>query len=124
MLRLTELKHSTTNFNITSMATGGTIVTVSDLSQGTSSSTRVGNQVHVSYLEVFGQFSLAAAQSGDIGRLIIFVDHSPDGALPGVTDVLESTSYASCYNKDKVGSRFRILHDGFINLMNSAPTVT
>lgn len=30
----------------------------------------------------------------------------------------------SCYNRDKVGSRFRILSDVRAPLMNSAPTVT
>lgn len=56
--------------------------------------------------------------------MIVVLDHQPDGSAFAVTDVLESAGYTQPYNKDKVGSRFRILLDTQVALMNSAPTVT
>lgn len=67
---------------------------------------------------------LPAADSTDGVRIIVFVDHEPLGANPGATDILEAAAWLQPYNKDKVGSRFKILVDKIYGLENSAATVT
>lgn len=75
-------------------------------------------------LEWWGNVYNSAATSGDTYRIIIGVDHEPLGALPAVTDVLESASSIAPYNKDKVGSRFRIIADEIGQVIPSAATTT
>lgn len=67
---------------------------------------------------------MAAASAGDLVRTILVLDHEPVGALPAVTDVLESASLRACYNKDKVGSRFKVLSDRMVPVQNTAASVT
>lgn len=124
MLKLTELKHSTTNIATTGVTTSGASTAISDLSQGTSSTTRIGQQIHVSELNIWGDFSLPAASSWDLCRFIVVVDKQPDGALPSTTNFLETAAVLSPYNKDFVPSRFRILWDFSVPLNNNSATVT
>lgn len=123
MRRLSELKHSTTNVSAATLVAGA-VTSASILSQGTTASTRVGQQVHVSRFYVTGVCTLPAASASDCVRLLFYVDKQADGANPTVTDLLETASFYAPYNMDKVGSRFRILSDRMIDLEAQAATVT
>lgn len=111
MRRLTERKHSSTAENPSPVAVAGNVASLSILSQGTSATTRIAQQVYVDYVEAFGVIACGAASGGDTVRIILAVDHEPIGSNPAVTDVLESAAYNAPYNLDKVGSRFRIVQD-------------
>lgn len=124
MRKLYEKKHVTTNISAPSASASGVVVALNDLSQGSSATTRNGQQVHCVLLTCIGNWALQTATASDIGRLILFRDLTTDGTAPGVTDVLESANINSAWNRDKVGSRFFIYHDKYYPLMNSAPTVT
>lgn len=122
MQRLAEKKHLTTNTNAippTAGALGSAVV----LSQGSSATTRTGNQIHLSLLSVEGLLSLPAATASDEIRLIVFVDTEANGAAPAVTDILEGALLGNPYNRDKVPSRFRILTDKRIAVNQQAATV-
>lgn len=93
MLRLVERKHSTTNIALSPILAAGSATSLSILSQGTSATTRVGQQIHVTELEWFGNIGAAAASAGDYARVIVVIDHEPLGANPALTDVLESATF-------------------------------
>lgn len=123
MLKLSERKHLTTLVS-GGNTTAGAVLSLPLMSQGTSSTTRLGNQIVITDLRWTGSVTATPATAGDIVRVIVLWDKQSDGAAPAVTDVLESASYAAPYNLDKVGSRFSIVFDGHVNLMNSATTLT
>lgn len=124
MQRLAEKKHSTTAIGGAGIAATGVVNSLVIMSQGTSATSRTGNQVHLSLLSMCGNASLAAAAAGDLLRIIVGFDHEANGANPGVTDVLESAALTACYNRDKVGKRFTILSDTTRRLEQQAATIT
>lgn len=124
MQRLAEKKHNTTAIGGASIATTGQVNSLVIMSQGTSASTRTGNQTHLSLLSLMGNASLAAATAGDMLRIIVGWDHEANGANPAVTDVLETAAITAVYNRDKVGKRFTILSDVTRRLEQQAATVT
>lgn len=126
MDRLVEQKHVTTSVSQAPCPLSGHIDCLNILSQGSSASTRLGNQVRSQYLDVYGSIQLpSSGGNSDFVRLIFFIDHEPLGALPAVSDVLESSIAISPFNHDKVnhvgqhGSRFTILGERMIEVQNS-----
>lgn len=122
MERLTERKHLATSLALTPVPAAGTITNVTVMSQGTSATTRVGNQVHVNRLCFELLFGLTATSAGDLIRVIAGIDHQPDGAALTVTQVLETASPVSCYNRDIIKPRGRvsILGDWSLDMNNNA----
>lgn len=123
MLKLSELKHIDTNLAGAVAAAGG-IQVLNDVSQGTSTTSRVGNQLYNVKLNIRGHVVLAATQAGDLFRYIIFKDKQTDGSAPAVLDILETANVDANYNLDKVGSRFVILADRYVPIQQAAATVT
>lgn len=125
MQRLAEKKHLTTSIGGANIAAAGVVNSAVVLSQGSSASTRTGNQIHLSLLTMMGNASIAAASAGDLYRLIVGWDTEADGAAPAVTDVLETAAFTATYNRDKVkpGGRFMILTDKIIQC-NAMTAVT
>lgn len=125
MQRLAEKKHLTTAFGGASISAAGVVSSLVVMSQGSSATTRTGNQVHISDLTVTGNLVIPAASVGDMHRLIIGWDTESTGSAPGVTDILETSTIQSCYNKDKVkpGGRFQIIHDT-TKVVNAMTAVT
>lgn len=120
MERLVEQKHAISFNSFTPVPLVGHIDTFSVLSQGASATTRVGNQIRNTYMDVYGSVSLPAGQYSDFVRIVFLIDHEPLGAIPLVNDVLESSTAISPFNHDKVncvgqhGSRFTILGEKMI----------
>lgn len=118
MFREAEHKHVDINDALTP-ATGGTFGTnLLSLSNGTNNGTRIGSQVQVMSVEFRFLLQLPAAATGGGGRVILVLDHNPNGALPAVGDLLDApVNFLAPYNLDKVGNkmmgpaRFRILYD-------------
>lgn len=127
MFREAEMKHSTTSDSFTPSATGTLGTSVVALGQGTTSGTRVGNQVRLLHLNFRIIVSLPAAAVGDIIRCILVQDHQPNGTAYAVTDVLETANLNALYNMDKVGGagggRFSILVDRQFTLVPTSAIV-
>lgn len=119
MDRILEVKYfedtiSQTNINTTVVDAA----TVSNIVQGDADTTRDGNTIHLKALQVKGYWADTAAA---VCRLILLIDHQPNGAAPAVTDVLSAATVSSGYNHNLVvgsgGSRFKILSDKRANLV-------
>lgn len=123
MQRLAEKKHNTTAVGAVPVPVGGQVNSLVIMSQGTSATTRTGNQIHLSLLTVEAFLYLAAGSTGDTIRTIIGWDTEANGANVTVSTVLESASPAACYNRDQVGKRIRILADRVDNVNAMTATV-
>lgn len=129
MKREAEVKHSTTNESFTPAAGGTAGTSLMATTNGTTSVTRVGNQVQVSMVNFKIYLQLPAASGGDIVRAILVWDHAPNGAACTIGDVLESSNVNSAYNMDKVGgighgpSRFTVVADIFAVLNPTSSVV-
>lgn len=101
-------------FTAVATATSGT-GTVSAVSQGIiqgiGNGQRTGNDITLTRLRC--KINTTAVGVSGISRYIIFQDHEALGALPSVTDVLDSTSVVAGYNSINTVSRkrFKILAD-------------
>lgn len=113
-----ECKISDVIFSSTAVPSGGTIDPLYGfLVQGNSDTTRIGNKVTGKYIE----FNYRLIPQNDTNRpclvrFIIFKDKAPDGALPGIGELLDFTTSASPlahYNMDNK-SRFTVLWDKVI----------
>lgn len=90
---------------------GGSVV--SDLQQGTTASTRLGDRIEVRSLNFNMAMGSAAAQSY-LMRVVIFLDrHANGGGIPALTDVFTSDNIWAMYKTaDRaVRGRFNILYD-------------
>lgn len=118
MQRLAEKKHLSTAISHNPIAAAGSLDTGVVMSQGTSATTRTGNQVHISEISVEGLHFLATNVAADDARFIIGWDRQPDGAALTVAQVLEAANPQSVYNRDlvKAGGRVTILYDKHVGL--------
>lgn len=111
MKQLLEKKYTDTAITGT-MTLAGTTIGCNLLATGTSSTTRTGNTTQGVEVIVRGTHYDA---NPSVSRYILFWDRQPNGALPAVTDVLQSASVVSNYNCNNVvgvgGARFSILKD-------------
>lgn len=88
--------------------TAGTITLVATVAQGPSVNQRIGKRAAWKSLQVRGQaFNGAAASVNDCAVIFVY-DKRPTGALPAITDVL-NTSSAISMNNDANSGRFSIL---------------
>lgn len=117
MQRLAEKKHSTTSLAQTPTAIAGNVISAVVLSQGTSATTRTGNQIHISSISIEGLAFIATNVAADDYRIIVGWDRQPDGAQVTVGTVLEGGINTN-YNKDQVkpNGRIAILYDRHLAL--------
>lgn len=88
--------------------TTGTLTLIATIPQNASTSGRVGKRVNLKSLQCHGSVSTNATATITDSTILIVYDKRPSGALPAITDVLNSiSSYA--FNNDSNSGRFRIL---------------
>lgn len=88
--------------------TTGSIVLLNTVAQGTSVNQRVGKKIMLKSVQCHGQvLNSSTAVTNDICILIVY-DKRPVGALPAITDIL-NTANSSSFNNDANSGRFRIL---------------
>lgn len=89
-------------------STTGSITLLATIAQGNTQQTRVGKKIFYKYLNFRGR--IVAGTTGTVAdAAVIFVyDKRPTGALPAITDVLNTANSVSQNNADNEG-RFRIL---------------
>lgn len=112
-----ELKFLDTNSDDLVVAVGGAVNTGYNLvAQGVGENQRIGRKMTIKSLSMHINVTMPSEQdvadlsTGDVIRLLVFVDKQANGALPAVTDLLETAVYDSFYNLSNTG-RFRFLAD-------------
>lgn len=113
-----ETKYFSNNFT-TALSAAGAVTHMTTIAQGDTALTRDGNKLTLKSCIIKASFVLSPDAGGatlpDVGlvRFIVFQDTQQvaDG-IPAVTDVLETASATSLYNKSIEGpKRFKILWD-------------
>lgn len=90
------------------------------LAAGTSETTRTGNTVKFTSIQMHFSLTKATAATQTIVRLVLVSDISSNGVAPAYTDVFSSTSPLAFVNKNN-GRRFHILMDRLVTLDSSYP---
>lgn len=91
--------------------TTGALTLVNGVARGDDIGDRTGRKVIIKSIEAHFISGVTSATGVDqYQRLILFVDHQPNGAAPAATDLLVSNSYQSLKNLDN-RARFTILYD-------------
>lgn len=91
----------------------GVVYPVDNLLQGDVYNSRSGNSILVK--SFYMMFDCVGAGTNQLYRLIIFIDKENRGALPAVTDVLETATSTSPMNHIN-GKRFKVLRDARMNV--------
>lgn len=104
----------------------GTVYFKSSIAAGTGEQQRVGNKVTIVKINARCLMSSVAPAAAPYlavtYRWLIFVDKSPNGVAPLVTDLLETNTFESYLNMENM-ERFQILHDRFYDMnANDAAT--
>lgn len=120
MSKQLEKKFYQKNHSGVSPTSAGTFYScgVSEIVQGTSDLTRIGNQVRILKIHGRGIVYDSANPTGNF-RILVVRDSQFNGANPAVSDILTNTLTFGEYNNTNVighgGSRFEILYDKFIS---------
>lgn len=98
-----DVAATTYNFDTT-----GSIVLLNTVSQGAGTTQRVGKKIMLKSLQCRGYcYNSTTAVYNDCAILIVY-DKRPTGALPAITDIL-NTANAVAFNNDVNSGRFKIL---------------
>lgn len=99
--------------------------------QGTTESTRVGRKIMIKNLYLHGEIELpataTAASTGDIVRMIVYIDKQCNGATINITDLLEDNSAAvdvNSFRKLANQERFVVLKDKMYPINSSSGGLT
>lgn len=109
-----ELKTHDISYSAT-VTNSAVIGMLTNIAQGDTSITREGLKIDPKYLSIKAFFNTdASATVTSFVRLIIFQDREQHGTVPAVTELLESSDYASFYEHD-TKPRFKILLDKVVS---------
>lgn len=101
----------------------GTLYPLSELAQGLTSTTRVGDSIRIQGLEIRGNVEINAAASNTLIRVMVFRDLDGPGTYPTIGDVLEQTGGSAGvistarFNRRE---RFSILYDELFALSSGS----
>jgi len=93
---------------------GTSLFLLNNLAQGTTSGTRVGDEIRMTSMQIRGWIQPISSELGvHLDRLLIVLDKQSNGAAPVLANVLKSvsTTVIDPYNKAYVPERFKILYD-------------
>jgi len=104
--------------------TTGTIVLVATVAQGAGVTQRVGKKINLKSVQTRGQVICGTATAVNDCALLLVYDKRPTGALPAITDILDTANPAA-FNNDANSGRFRIVRRwDFIMAGNSSTPQT
>lgn len=98
------------------------LMCATNIQQGTSAITRIGNVIYAQYMEIRGEIqNIDATNCPHIARLIVFVEPNSIGDTPAENDILDNVntgdnSYVFASRRINTYDRFRVLRDKLINL--------
>jgi hypothetical protein len=108
---------TSTNIN----TTGGAIV-ISEIAQGLTSQTRVGDSLKIQHIEVRGRVNVNPAAANSLLRVLVLRDLDGAGTPPATSDVLELTGAVSAPlspYKFRNLQRFSILYDEVFHMQGT-----
>jgi len=109
----------------TSVPNTGVVASITQMAQGLTSTTRVGDSIRLQHMEVRGRFVINSAATTSLCRVMVVRDLDGYGTAPNVSDILEYTSSTlgpvSPYKFNKK-QRFSILFDELLSLQGGAAT--
>ncbi len=113
--RIHRQKFLDTSFDVSSIASAGSLSSsLCLLPQGTGQSERLGIHVDISTLHLkFVAVKLGGgsnASTAGFVRVLALLDHQCNGAMPAVTDILQTAGYLS-FHKVTEYSRFHLLYE-------------
>ncbi len=101
-----------------SMIDAVSVQMVSNMDIGDTSLLREGNKIKCYSINIKGSCRLTNNKQGEVGRIVLLIDHNQQGVLPAVTDIwLDAASFVTGLPRDRlVGSnaaykRYTILWD-------------
>lgn len=109
----TEVKMYDTIAGFAAIPSAGQISDLSTMVQGNDYNQRAGNSIRANAIMIKVHVSGLAANFTAAARFLVFIDHEQRGAVPAVTDVLESAAPIAHINHNAHG-RFQVLHDQYI----------
>lgn len=125
VIKRPEVKHhdvAGSTIAVTSAGVFGTVVTNAVL-RDTTSSTRIGDTVTIKKFGIrFQVTNTDPIDDGDCVRLIVLVDHQPNGADPAVLDVLQTADEQS-FRATKTMKRFTFLMDKYFDWNSSTVNI-
>lgn len=119
-----EYKYADAGITTDTPTNAGNITYLSGIAQGDGNVNRDGTSVLMKSLYMRWQINMHASAVNTVLRMIIFVDTENRGALPAVTDILQ-TADARAFMVRENGTRFNILHDKLyiFNINTNAVTI-
>jgi len=116
-----EVKKVDANFLDATIAAAGVTQNLTAIAQGSTSSTREGNQIQLKYLSAIGK--VETNNNTDRGIRILIVQDTKQVAdtTPAITDVLTAATVTSLYNVNAMSTgRFNIIYDKVFRTNNGA----
>lgn len=101
--------------------TTGSVTLLATVANGTSVTTRIGKKIAWKGLQIRGYALAKSAAVWNDCAVIIVYDRRPRGALPAVTDILDTASSQSM-NKDANSGRFQIVRRWDFDLVGNTTT--
>jgi len=117
----TEFKYKLTSVAAENATDAGATVLLNGMQNGTSYTTRIGNQISLYSLELRISWHIISANSA-LGRMIIYYDKQTNGTTPTTTSLLNNATPMDFKNLG-YRNRFRILKDKTMALDSSARDV-
>ncbi len=110
-----ELKFHDVDLDDAVIASGGSITdSINKIAQGTTESERIGRKCNIASINWRFNIDLpettVSSSTGDVARVIMYIDKQANGATAAITDILETANYQSFNNLSNKG-RFRTLMD-------------
>jgi hypothetical protein len=128
-LKVINGKAETDSFDVgfgSSVNSTGSLTKLSTIPQGTSDSNRIGDQVEVFKVSIIGCATNSSADLTNTIRLILFRWEQDDSsaAPAAVTDILQTASPYSPYNRDNLRARkFIVLYDKVLATGLQGPSI-
>ena len=117
-----ETKRYDTAYSRSALTGAGSIGVMSLMAAGDDDSQRSGRSIRTTALELRAQFDIdTAVKTQDFVRFIVFVDQENAGAQPVTTDILESASPLSPFNRNNL-KRFVPVVDELFSLDTATAT--
>jgi len=104
------------------VSTTATVTLLNPVAQGASVSQRIGKKINLVSLQIRGLIGAPSSATSHLFSectMLIVYDRKPTGALPAITDILDSASPHSM-NKDDNAARFRIVRRSDVIVVGNA----
>lgn len=118
-----ETKVANTNAASSTFGTGGSVVCISQIAQGTDYTSRVGDSIRIQGVELRSRITMSATATNSLVRVVVCRDLDGAGTAPSYTDIFDAglgaTNALAQYNwlnRD----RFSILYDEMFSLSLSS----